>query len=147
MADTNRSFLFSGTDSGSSVAELGLTLLRVFAGVALALAHGLGKLPPSEGFVEGIGNMGFPAPGLFAWLSGIAEFFGGLLLAAGLLVRPAALLVAANMFVAVVFMHILTRGDPFAGYELALFFFFTAVAFALKGGGRYSIDAKIRGGG
>jgi putative oxidoreductase len=47
MAHSVRSLLF-GSSSAGPTADFGLLLLRVFAGLALAFAHGLGKLPPSE---------------------------------------------------------------------------------------------------
>jgi putative oxidoreductase len=79
-----KNFLFGGTTTGSTAAEVGLLVLRVFTGLALALAHGWNKVPPSERFVARVGEMGLPAPELFAWLSAAAEFGGGLLLALGL---------------------------------------------------------------
>ena len=47
--------------------DIGALLLRAFAGLALAFAHGIGKMPPSEGFVGVVAGLGFPAPGAFAW--------------------------------------------------------------------------------
>jgi putative oxidoreductase len=134
-------FLTGGSGGADAVADAGLLILRLFAGLALALAHGIGKLPPGEGFIGMIGQT-LPAPALFAWLAGIAETFGGFLLAIGLFTRPAALLVALNMTGAVVVAHL---DDPFLGMEKALLFLVIAVAFLLTGPGRYSIDAIIRG--
>lgn len=135
-----RPFLI-GAEPRSGRADAGLVILRVFAGLALALAHGLGKIPPSEGFVGMIGGLGLPAPGLLAWGSGFAEFVCGLLLAIGLLTRPAALFIVINMTVAVVFAH---AGDSFGERELALLFGVIALSFLLLGAGRYSIDALLR---
>jgi putative oxidoreductase len=42
----------------SATGEAGRLLLRLFAGLSLAFAHGIGKLPPSQRFVEGVGRMG-----------------------------------------------------------------------------------------
>lgn len=137
-----KQLLFGGASVDSSAANLGLMLLRVFAGLALALAHGWGKLPPGEGFVSMVGGMGMPAPELFAWLSGLAEFGGGLLLALGLLTRPAALIVLVNMTTAVLLAH---AGDPFGEREKAMLFGMAALLYLLAGAGRYSLDALIRG--
>jgi putative oxidoreductase len=141
MAASVRSLLF-GTYSAGRVGDVGLLLLRLFAGPALALLHGINKLPPSERFVGTIGGFGFPAPDFFGWMSGFAEFGGGLLLALGLLTRPAAALIVINMLVAVVFAH---AGDDLAGRELPLFFLFAALMYFFTGAGRYSIDALIQG--
>ena len=136
-----REILFGGSGGGSSQADVGLMLLRGFAGLTLALAHGLGKLPPNQSFVETVGGFGFPAPELFAWASGFAEFGGGLLLAFGLLTRPGALFVFINMMVAVLFAH---ADDPFTGKEKALLFGMVALMFAFVGSGRYGLDALFR---
>lgn len=136
-----RDFLVGGAGAGSKLADAGLALLRIFAGLAMAFAHGINKVPPSEGFTGLVESLGFPAPGLFAWLAGISEFFGGLLMAAGLLTRPAALMVLGTMFVAAFISH---AGDPFGEREMALLFMFSALFFTMAGGGRYSIDAFLR---
>lgn len=134
-------FLFGRTTTNSKAADLGLLILRVLAGLALAFAHGLGKIPPSEGFVSMVGNMGIPAPGLFTWLSGLAEFGGGILLALGLLTRPAALFIIINMLTALLIAH---AGDPFGDREKAFLFCAIALLYLFAGAGQYSVDARIR---
>lgn len=131
---------FGGSGGAGALSDTGLLLLRLFGGLALALGHGLGKLPPSEGFIGRVGGLGFPAPEVFAWLSGLAEFGGGLLLAMGLLTRPAALIIALNMAAAAFLAH---AADPFAGKEKALLFLAIAVCFLLTGPGRFSLDALL----
>lgn len=133
-------FLFGTHIINDRNTDIGLLILRVFAGLALAFGHGLGKIPPSEGFTGMVGNLGLPAPGLFAWLSGLAEFAGGVLLALGLLTRPAALFIFLNMTVAVLLAH---AGDGFGEREKALLFGFIAIQFFFTGAGRYSIDARL----
>jgi putative oxidoreductase len=102
----------------------------------------MGKVPPSSGFIERVGEMGFPAPVLFAWLSGLAEFGAGLLLAIGLATRPAALYVALNMCVVFFIAH---GGDSFGQRERPFLFLAIFLFFALSGGGRYSVDRFARG--
>lgn len=133
--------LFGGTVHEQAT-DIGLLIVRVFSGLALALAHGWGKVPPQPGFVGMIGGMGLPAPELFAWLAALAEFGGGLLLAVGLLTRPVSLLIAGHFMFVVFLAH---AGDPFGRRELALFFFVVALLFMLAGAGRYSVDAALRG--
>lgn len=140
MARALSSFLFAGRESASLPVELALLALRAYAGLALALAHGLGKLPPSGQFVEAVARLGFPAPLAFAWMSGLAETVGGLLLALGLLTRPAALAVAFNMAVAGVLAH---AADPFRAKELAFLFLAAALVFAARGGGRFAADRLV----
>jgi putative oxidoreductase len=134
--------LFSGTTTDSRAADAGLLILRLFTGLSLALAHGLGKIPPSDQFIAGVAGMGLPAPGLFAVLSALAEFGGGLLLALGLLTRPAAFLIVGNMLVVSVLAH---AGAAFGVREKPILFGVVALLFLLAGGGRYSLDALLRG--
>jgi putative oxidoreductase len=109
-------------------------------------------------FVEGVAAMGFPAPLLFAWLSALAEFAGGLGVVLGLFTRWAAALATVNMFVAGFLRHQAHRhllswlgiapaseealkawGNP----ELALAYLTILAGVALLGPGRFSIDAKL----
>jgi putative oxidoreductase len=135
-----RSLLFGGAGGGSSTADLGLLLFRTFVGLTLAFGHGIGKLPPSARFLAGVEEMGFPLPVLFGWAAALSESMGGLLLALGLLTRPAALLVGITMAVAAFLGE---AGNPFRERELALLFGTAAVMFLLAGAGRYSVDSWI----
>lgn len=137
-----RRFLLGGAGGGSATADRGLLLLRVFAGLSLALAHGLGKLPPSERFLAGVTEMGCPLPALFGWAAALSEFAGRIFIAFGLLTRPAALFVAITMGVAA---FIRQAGGPFGERELALLYGAAAVMLLLTGAGRYSIDDRLRG--
>ncbi len=127
--------------------DLGLLLLRIVVGLVMA-AHGAQKLfgwfggygiAGTAGFFE---QLGFRPGRPFATAAALAEFFGGLLIALGLLgpVGPAAVL--ATMIVAGVSAH--WRKGLFAqngGYELALLYAIVSVLLALTGPGAYSIDA------
>jgi putative oxidoreductase len=139
MASARR-FLVGGSINAAAT-DAGLLILRVYAGLALALAHGYGKLPPSPRFIEGVGALGFPLPLVFAWAAALAEFAGGILLALGLATRPAALFIAITMATAGFLAH---ASDPFNVKEKPLLFLAVAVLFLLAGAGRYSIDALLR---
>ena len=136
--DTN-ALLFGSEKIESQAADVGRLILRICAGLALALAHGWGKVPPSEGFMGMVAGLGMP--GWFAYLSALAEFGGGLLLAFGLLTRPAALMILLNMTVVVLLAH---ADDPFSGKEKGFLFLIIAVFFLLAGAGRYAVDSIIR---
>lgn len=140
MADLTY-YTIGATDRRAPLADFALLLVRAFFGLALALAHGLGKVPVGEPFIAGVAALGFPAPALFAWAAALSELVGGLLLALGLFTRPAALAILFTMGVAA---FARPAADPFGERELALAYFAVALGFLLLGAGRYSLDAVLR---
>ena len=121
-------------------------VLRVPIGLILA-AHGAQKLFAwfggygLEGTGQWMASIGL-APGvLMALLAGSAEFFGGLALILGLLLRPAAGVLAITMVVAIVTVH-LDNGLFMAnnGYEFGLALLAGTVSLAISGAGRGSAD-------
>ena len=136
--------LFGGM-TPSLPADVGYTVLRVFAGLAMALSHGWRKIQgPSEGFVEGVAEMGFPAPEVFAWMAAGTEFIGGLAFAAGLLTRINAFFLCGTMLVAGILKHGITNGDPFSDMEMALLYAAIFFSFIFTGAGRFSLDGSLR---
>ena len=135
-------FLIGGDGGASAIADAGLLVLRLTAGLALAFAHGTSKFPPSPGFIETVAGMGFPAPILFGWAAGIAELIGGVCLAVGLLTRPASVMIAVTMAVAFFIRH---ASDPFPSKEKALLYGGIALLFIFVGAGRFSLDSFLRG--
>lgn len=133
--------LFGGESGLSPLANAGLTLLRVFAGAAMMLAHGIGKMPPSDQFVGRTGAIGFPLPFVFAWAAALSEFLGGAFLALGFLTRVSSFLIVCVMLTALLGVH---RNDPFNRQELAFLYLFIALCFMLKGANDWSIDAFLR---
>ncbi|MBB3190133.1 DoxX family protein [Halomonas cerina] len=121
-------------------------VLRVPVGLILA-AHGAQKLfgwfggYGLEGTAQWLASIGLAPGTLMALLAGGAEFFGGLALVLGLLTRPAALVSAVTMLVAIFAVHI-GNGLFMAnnGYEYALTLFVAAAALAIQGGGRFALD-------
>ncbi|REJ77624.1 MAG: DoxX family protein [Acidobacteria bacterium] len=136
-----KTILFGGSAVDAVAANAGMALLRIFAGIGLAFGHGIGKMPPSDGFIEGVSKLGFPAPGLFAWAAGLSEFAGGICLALGLFTRVSSFFVFCTMFVAAFVNHI---NDGFSGQEKALLYLFIALFFAIAGSGNWGIDAFVR---
>ncbi|MHB1522988.1 MAG: DoxX family membrane protein [Candidatus Dormibacteria bacterium] len=145
--------------------DLGLLALRLGAGSILA-THGLPKLIGGEGraapawmsrllgtnyqaawersgpvnFGKSLANMGVPLPEVAARASGLAELGGGLGLMAGAGTPVAGLVAAANMAVAVRRAHWKQGFYGQGGYEFPLLLGVAALALALTGPGRISVD-------
>lgn len=136
-----REILFGTVKMNSVVGDLGLLVLRAFAGLSLMYAHGLGKFPPSERFIQGTAEMGFPIPVLFAWAAALSEVAGGILLALGLATRPAAFFIMCTMATAAFIRH---APDPYRAKELPLLFLATAFLFLCVGAGRFALDRFVR---
>ena len=126
----------------------GLLVLRVVIGLTF-FAHGAQKLfgwfggHGLEGTSGFFGSVGWRAPRLMAFLAGLAET-GGLLFALGLLTPLAALGLVAVMVMAIVTVH-LPKGfwNTNGGYEFNLALITVAVAVAMTGPGRFSLDRAI----
>ncbi|MBW2291129.1 MAG: DoxX family protein [Deltaproteobacteria bacterium] len=135
-----KNLIFGSSISGPLLSQLGLGALRVITGLSIAFGHGLAKLPPSSQFVKAVAALGFPLPEFFAWAAGMSEFVGGLLLAAGLMTRPAAAAVAFTLGVAAFGHH---ASDPFKARELALLYCAISLLFACAGSGRFGLDRIV----
>jgi putative oxidoreductase len=97
--------------------------------------EGTGQFMASEGLTPGV---------MMALLAGSAEFFGGVALILGFLTRPAALVTAITMLVAMLWVH---WGNGFFldnhGIEYALALLSATVTLMIMGGGHYSLDYLI----
>jgi putative oxidoreductase len=133
--------LFGGESGLSVPANAGLTLLRLFAGIALLMSHGMSKIPPSEGFINNTANLGFPLPTFFSWAAALSESLGGAFLAIGLFTRPAAFFIICTMLTALIGVH---RNDPFGKQELAFMYLFIAGVFLFMGANDWSLDRFLR---
>jgi len=128
---------------------LGSLVLRVPVGIILA-AHGAQKLfgwfggYGLDGTGQWMASIGLEPGYLMALLAGSAEFFGGLALLFGFLTRPAAIVCAFTMLVAIFSTHI-NHGLFVSnnGYEFALCLLAATAALAIQGGGSASIDNKL----
>jgi putative oxidoreductase len=127
----------------------GILLLRVVAGVALA-AHGSQKLFGSfggsgpAGTRSFFGGLGFRAPLAMAFIAGLSELGGGLLLAFGLMTPLAALAITVVMLNAIGTVH-WKKGffNSAGGFEYNLLLIATALAVTSTGAGRFSLDHAI----
>jgi len=90
---------------------------------------------------------GKPQPlGSLMGVAGIIEFFGGLLVAFGLVTSYAALFCLAEMAVAYLKVHVSRGAWPIVnGGELALLYLFGFLFILTEGGGLWSIDAYLGG--
>lgn len=124
----------------AAVAPWTHALLRVGAGL-LYMQHGLQKL---FGLFGGIGGSGGTVPLVSQMgLAGVLETFGGLLLVLGLLTRPVALLLACEMLVAFLQVHLPRGGAPIQnGGELPLLFMIVFLFLFGHGAGPASLDGR-----
>jgi putative oxidoreductase len=135
-----RNWLFGTIVSGPQISQVGLLIIRAGVGLIMAFSHGLGKFKIMDGFAGSVGKLGFPMPTFFAWAAALSEFLGGLLLALGLLTRPAAAVLLVTMLVAAFGQH---ARDPFQVKEMALLYATIALGFLLIGSGRFGIDPLL----
>ncbi len=136
---------------------------------SIFVAHGYPKLfggtgkPVSEtaarilgpGFVQAVSNggisttathfreMGIPFPYLMAWFVSLLEFAGGILLIAGWLTRPTALLLASEMVVAIQKVHWRNGLIGPGGFEFPLAMLAGCLGLFGAGPGDLSIDDLI----
>ncbi len=127
----------------NSLQPLSLFVLRA----ALALIfifHGYPKLiHPSEAMRAFFTQHGLPV--YFVSLAGILECFGGLLLIVGLFTRPAALLLAGEMAVAIWKVHSLRGALVVNEYEFPLTVATACFVLATTGAGAASFDNLMLG--
>jgi putative oxidoreductase len=126
-----------------SLRPVGLLGLRVSLGV-IFLYHGYPKLAHLRGgaqmqsfFVE------HGLPGYFLYIAGVIETFGGGLLMLGLFTRPAALLLAVEMCVAIWTVHSTHGYLAVHDYEFPLMLAAACFALATVGAGLISLDQPL----
>jgi putative oxidoreductase len=124
--------------------EHAFTLVRVVAGLMFSF-HGAQK-------ILGIMTASQPRVGSQLWVGGVIELVGGVVIALGLFTRCVAFVASGTMAVAYTQFHWkLALGDRFFPAvnkgELALLYCVLFFFIACRGGGPWSLDARMRGGG
>ena len=129
-------------------------ILRIATGL-IFIPHGYSKVFGSGGPSAFAADLpGYHIPAFLGYLAAYAEFFGAILLIAGLLTRLDALLLAGTMFVAVFVVQLpdALRDPDAAGHrfsasmhaiELPLALLAITVALLIMGPGRFSLDALL----
>lgn len=132
--------------------DLALLIGRLAIGVCFVV-HALGKLgvvgPGNmEGFVGWLRELGVPMPEIQARMAMLSELVGGACLAAGLLTRPASLVLMGTMVVAGIIGHrgagYLITNDP-PGSEYTINLAVICLVFAILGPGAHSLDMVLFG--
>lgn len=127
----------------SSFQPLGLLVLRIAVGL-IFLTHGYPKLTRSAAAMQGMFvQHGLPAQ--LVYVAGVLETFGGVLLILGLFARPAALLLALEMGVAIVKVHSGRGIMALHEYEFPLALGTACLALATVGAGVLSGDHLLFG--
>lgn len=123
--------------------------LRIPLGI-IFVAHGAQKLfgwfggYGLQGTGQWMASIGLEPGVLMAALAGGAEFFGGLALILGLLIRPASAVLAVTMLVAIFSVHF-SNGLFLSnnGYEFGLALLAGVVYLIFSGAGRASVDSLL----
>ena len=129
----------------ASMLPVAATLVRVVVGI-MFLMHVWGKFNAGAAKVAaGFGsNYHLPMPELFAYAAIGLESVGGVCLIIGLFTRFFAAALAVEMGIALLVAHLPKGYSAGAGgYEYVLLIGVVLLAIAMRGGGPYSVDAKI----
>jgi putative oxidoreductase len=97
------------------------------------------------GVTNAFTQIGVPIPGVTAPLVAVLELVGGALLLVGLATRPAAILLALEMLVATLLVHLPAGFFLPNGVEFVLLLLAGVVTLALTGPGAFAVDRVIAG--
>jgi putative oxidoreductase len=126
------------------LAPLSYTLIRFSLGIFL-IPHGFAKLFQDDAVAaaRNFVNFGWSYPLAWAYFIGALEFFGGIMLAIGLLTRAvaAAFVIEMSVISFGVLWPVWSWGRR--GMEYALLMGILSLAILFRGGGRYSLDHYI----
>ena len=123
--------------------DLGKLILRCTVAILLAF-HGIAKVKSGIGWMAGM-LASHHLPAFVGYGVYVAEIVAPILLILGILTRPAALVIAFDLFMA---LMLAVQGRTFVpnerggglGGELELFFLFASLAIFFLGSGRYAVS-------
>lgn len=131
-----------------SANDTGLLVLRIVTAV-IFIVHGYGDVSQPGGVTSNVGNYrdaGVPLAAVAAPFAAIVQFFGGILLIAGLLSRAICAGLAVVMGGALVFVHAgeqIPIGPDGGGSGFAMIMGAASLSLLLAGPGRFSVDYAI----
>ncbi|MBV8791866.1 MAG: DoxX family protein [Pseudolabrys sp.] len=146
MASAQPKLLFPGLAGFyAAVGPAAYTFVRAVVGIIMVV-HGWGKVtgPGPSGVATMFGRLALPMADLLAYIAIFLEVVGGACLVIGLLTRFFAAGLAIEMLIALLTVHwakgfMVNQG----GYEFVLLIGAVLFAIAIRGGGPWSVDAKI----
>jgi putative oxidoreductase len=122
---------------------IALLLLRLAIGIAFIL-HGAPKIVDAAHWMD---QSPHHPPAIFQEMAAVAEFFGGWALLLGVATRFAAALIAIDMVVALVTVHLPEHAPLISTHvesmELPLVYLFCATAVLVAGSGGLSLDGLV----
>jgi|SRR3989338_175026 len=119
--------------------------LRIILG-AVFIVHGYIKLFGGiEGTTSFFTSLGIPLANIFAYVVGIVEFFGGILLVLGILISLTSILLIIDMVVAALLVH-LPKGFIVSngGAEFVLTLIAGLTTLAILGPGKFSLQKVFK---
>jgi putative oxidoreductase len=131
-----------------ALAEPVYALTRLLAG-AFLVPHGMWKLfgitgGTKERMIEFFASIGLEPAALLVNAVGLVEFAGGILIALGLLTRPAAVAATVTTATAALYFHLpLGFYVEEGGVEFSALWAVILLMIAVRGGGRISLDRLI----
>ena len=150
MANNASPAMFSATDNVATTSgDIVLLLARLSMGW-LFLASGWMKITNVAGTVGYLTNLGVPSPSLMVYLVLGAELLIGITLILGIAVRYSAVLTVVFLVMATVIAHrywtypAAQQGNQYAHFLKNLALMGGALMLFWSGGGRYSLDARMR---
>ncbi|NEQ50982.1 MAG: DoxX family protein [Leptolyngbya sp. SIO3F4] len=135
-------FLLKPNVNVNLVTQTTLAIVRVVVGVMM-VHNGFDKLADVESFAAAyVAYIGLPFPVFLTYVAAYTELAGSILLAFGVLTRPAAFGLFGTMCVAM-YHHIKVAGLSLPYLELSAIYASVFLFFTLNGAGLFSVDALL----